>query len=103
MRTTVYIEPNKVFSWKVGACLVSKQPVQIVFPGSLIRNDEAVGSIIDVSDDNARIAFVESQDGASFVEIDLYIQANTAVRLHRGTQAVLRSDSPTAIEFDQDD
>jgi hypothetical protein len=95
----IRIAPNKPFVWPKGQCLITLQDVTLVLPGGIVRENEPVGSIIEVSDE-VEISFQESenqQNGFSF--IILRLPRGESVRLNRSAQAMVTQPSGESIIF----
>jgi len=76
-----------VFSWHRGVRLEASEDSELIFPGEILRDEEQIGSIIEV-DDDAEIGFRQRPD-KSFDLIILRLKAGHTVTLHRGADVLL--------------
>ncbi len=97
---TLSVECGAPFKWPRGLSLSAPIRVRIVLPGTLVKEGETIGSIIELSDDDAHIGFQEAKDGSDgFACIVLELEQGASVRLHRASEAVVFSDSEGPIIF----
>ena len=89
-KPSVTMRQGQVFQWRRGLCLRASETTQLALPGELVREDEKIGTIIEV-DDEARIGFRERLDG-TVEAIILQLQAGHKVRLHRSSDVLLLAD-----------
>ena len=86
-RPSITISTGQPFQWRRGTRLEATSDSQFAFPGELVRDDEQMGSIIEV-DDDAEMGFQKRADG-SFEAIHLRLRPGHAVTLHRSSDVLL--------------
>jgi hypothetical protein len=89
-KPSVSMRRGQIFRWRRGLKLQASEDTQLALPGELVRDEEQIGSIIEV-DDDAEIGFRQRPDG-SFEAIILSLRAGHAVALHRSSDAVLLAE-----------
>lgn len=89
-KPSVSMRRGQIFQWRRGLKLQASEDTQLALPGELMREDEKIGSIIEV-DDDAEIGFRQRPDG-SFEAIILRLRTGHSVELHRSSDAVLLAD-----------
>jgi len=53
------VEPNVVFEWRNGVRLRARSRTQVLLPGGILRDGEEIGSLLEISNDEACISFKE--------------------------------------------
>ena len=92
------IPTNKSFTWNRGLCLRATSTCSIVLPGNVVLDNEAIGAILETSDDDARIGFQEAADGSgAFERIVVQLQSGMSLRLHRASEALVIQENDPAI------
>jgi hypothetical protein len=89
-KPSVTMRRGQVFQWRRGFRLRATEDTQLALPGELVREQEQIGSIVEV-DDDAQIGFRQRADG-SFDAIILQLRAGRRVLLHRASDALLIAD-----------
>ena len=84
---TLTVESGKPFEWRRGLRLQATEETQLILPGALWVQGQALGSIVEVSDDGARVAIDQSNDG-SITRIRVFLKPGQCVTLHRNSEAV---------------
>ena len=93
--------PNTVFEWPKGRCLRALREVTVAFPGALLRDGAALGSIIEVSRHDTTVGFVKSPtrpEGYSYVVLELAVGTSATVKTD--TEAVIWDESGVPVEFE---
>ena len=89
-KPSVTLRRGQVFRWRRGLRLRATEETQLALPGELVREQEQIGSIVEV-DDDAQIGFRQRPDG-NFEAIILQLRAGHRVLLHRSCDALLIAD-----------
>jgi hypothetical protein len=94
------VAPNKVFRWERDWCLRARSRSIIVFPAAVMKEGEALGSIIEIKNDNTPVAFEGGGEGlkTGFIVIDLKL--GDSVKLHRSCECLVRSNLSSSHEFE---
>ena len=86
-RPTVTMRAGQIFQWHRGLRLQAAEDTRLALPGELIRNDEQIGSIIEV-DHDADVGFQKRSDG-TVEAIHMRLHAGHTVTLHRSSDVLL--------------
>lgn len=99
-KSTIDIPTNTPFQWKAGLCMSPRQSTTIVFPGTLVNENETIGAVIEVSDDNAEIGFAPSSEQEQpFNNIVVRLRTGVQLRLRRASEAVALAETDV-VQFD---
>ena len=75
--------------------------IVVALPADLLPDGESIGSLVELSDDNARIGFQESDSSEKpFSLILIELQTGQTLRVNRGTEAIARSPSSAFVDFE---
>jgi len=83
---------DEPFVWTANTTLEAIEEIIVVLPGDLVGDDEVIDSVIQISDDDTKIAFEPSSDESTFKSISLWLQPGTQVTLTK--TANVRFESP---------
>lgn len=72
-----------------GYCIEATETTVILLPGGMIRDDEKIGSIIETSDDNVLLGFIESPDRKGFTHIRIKLERGQSATILRSAQAMI--------------
>jgi hypothetical protein len=97
--SAILIEPNKPFCWEKGLCLKTKQRVLVCFPGSLIKEDETIGSIIE-SNYTTRVEFQSGEKDPTVAMIRIDLAEGSFLKINRRTEAMVTSISERPLHFE---
>lgn len=95
------VAANKPFHWPMGMQLRARSAIVVAVPAEILIEGESLGAIVEISNDNTRIAFqeaVESVGGFSAILIEL--QSGASLRLNRSAEAVALGSSSEEVVFD---
>ena len=90
--------PIEPFVWTANTTLEATREIIIVFPGNVISGDEVIKSVIQVSDDDTKMAIEPSPDEIAFESISLWLQPGTQVTLTK--TAHVRFETPNGQAAD---
>ena len=89
-KASITMRRGQIFQWRSGLRLRATEDTQLALPGELVRQQEQIGSIVEV-DDDAQIGFRQRADG-SLEAIILQLRAGQRALLHRSSDALLIAD-----------
>lgn len=81
------VESGRPFQWRRGLRLQATEETQFILPGALWVDGEAIRTVIDVSDDNVRLAIDQSDDGR-VKSFHIYLEPGQYITLHRSSEAI---------------
>ena len=84
---TLTLTVGKPFEWRRGLCLQAIDGVQLVLPGALWVQGKALRNVIEISDDEVRMAFDQANDG-KVRKIHIFLKSGQHVTLHRNSEAI---------------
>lgn len=100
-KATISVVANKPFHWSRGTQLRARISTVIAVPAEILIEGEALGSIIELSNDDTRIAFQEAaKSGGGFAMILIELQSGTSLKLNRSTEAVALGSASEEVVFD---
>ena len=85
--TILTVEPGKPFEWRRGLRLQATEDTQLILPGALWVKGEALGSVIEVSDDEARVTINQADDGI-VRRIHVFLRTGEHATLHHNSEAI---------------
>lgn len=100
-KVMISVTANKAFLLSEGSLLRAHSLTVIAIPAEILREGAALSSIIELSNDDTRIAFKEaakSSDG--FVAILIELHSGETLRLNRSTEAIAVGSASEEFVFD---
>jgi len=98
---TISVVANKPFHWSRGTQLRARSATVVAVPAEILIEGETLGSIIQISNNDTRIAFQEATGSAGgFAAILIELQAGASLRLNRSTEAVALGSTSEDVVFD---
>jgi hypothetical protein len=95
--STFQVKVNTPFAWRRGLQLRALKRSTIVLPGNLVGENEAIGAIIQTSDDGAQVGFEEPTDSREvFGRIFLVLEQGMTLQLNRACEAIVLQEGETA-------
>jgi len=95
---TLTVVAGKPFEWRRGVRLQAVSETQLVLPGGLWVQGQALATVIEVSDDDARIAVDQAGDG-SVRKIHVFLKPGQHVILHRNSEAIALAKEAREIQL----
>lgn len=94
---------GEVFLWHAHSWLTAHKAVEIHLPSDLIRDSEAIGSIIESPSPDVQLGFHVTKWRKRLKGISIKLPAFCSVRLNRSSEAILKTDSPfpVSVEFSE--
>ncbi len=92
------VEQEVPFKWPKETRLQALTAVTVILPGALVREGEAIGSIIDAPED-AAIGFVPSPDGKGFESIHVKLKSGESIGVHRSSMAIVQAANLGPVQF----
>lgn len=100
-KATISVVANRPFQWSQRTQLHARSSTVIAIPAGILIEGETLGSIIQLSNDDTRIAFQEAaKSGAGFAAILIELQSGTSLKLNRSTEAVALGSGSEEVVFD---
>jgi hypothetical protein len=98
---TISVVANKPFHWSQGAQLRARRATVIAVPAGILIEGEMLGSIIEISSDDTRIAFQEATESVGgFAAILIELQSGAFLKLNRSTEAIALGSTSEEFVFD---
>jgi hypothetical protein len=97
---TLTVKPGVPFLLKGETCLRAQSPAKVYLPADILVNGKKFSDVVSVSEDDIDIAFQESsKDSRQLSAIIISLRANTWLKVHRATEAMVHADG-VATTFD---
>jgi hypothetical protein len=91
------IRSGTPFEWKRGLRLQATEEVHLIFPAGILIEGQPFKSVIEISNDDARIA-VGEKDG-KLGKVHVFLKAGDNVILRRNTEALFASEVQKETSF----
>lgn len=83
--------PGQPFAWRRGLRLEATEETHLAVPGELVRQNEQLGSIVEISDNDAEVRF-QQREGGGIEAIHLFLKPGQSVVLHRASEVFVVAD-----------
>ena len=101
LKTTISVVANKPFQWSRGTQLRARNSTVIAIPAGILTEGEALGSIIQLSNNDTQIAFQEAaKSGAGFAAILIELQSGASLKLNLSKEDVALGSDSEEVLFD---
>lgn len=82
----ITIAIGEIFRWRKGLCLQAVEQSSFLIPGVLFRKGEKVGEILELSDDEADIVFLDKPTKDVYPNMAVVLKPGKTMRLNRNCE-----------------
>ena len=98
----ITIAAGEIFRWRKGLRLQAVEQSSFLIPGALFRKGEKMGEMLELSDDEADIIFLDKPTKDAFPNIAVILKPGKTMRLNRNCEVKhihLQGEEKRAKEF----